>query len=113
MFHLDGSHHIRRLRASFSRSASGTFYTDTNCRWGPWACCIMANKAVNVSALSWSIIPIGAGLNRLYKARAKLLKTPSVKAIGPAYKLTLNTYLKGSPLSYCNFCSRSVTMQTS
>ena len=50
-------------------------------RWGPWTRCIMANNAVNVSALSCRIIPIiGAGLNQWYRPRAKLLKTPLVIA---------------------------------
>ena len=95
MFHLDGSDHIRWLPASFSRSVSGTLYTDTNCRWGPWARCIMANNAVNVFALSCRSIPIGARLNQWYTPRAKLLKTPLVKATGPACRLTRNKIFQG------------------
>ena len=113
-FTLTGSDHIRRLPAPFARSASGTLYTDTNCRWGPWTRCIMANNAVNVSTtLSWRIIPVGAGLNQWYTPRAKLLKTPLGKATGPACRFTLNKYFKGSPFSCYTFCSRSLTEQTS
>ena len=93
-FTLTGSNHIRPLPASFTRSASGTWHTDTCCLWGPWARCIMTNNAVNVSALSCRVIQIGAGLNHWYRPRAKLLKTPLVKATRPSCRLTLNKHLK-------------------
>ena len=81
--------------------------------WGPWARCIMANNAVNVLALSCRIIPIWAGLNQSYKPGAKLLNTPLVKANLPACRLTLKKHLKAAVLSYCDFCSRSLTEQPS